>query len=86
VRASGGKSGADGIYTIEILYPLRDLKVDEVSFQFAEVTKYTAQGFYEISSYWISDSLCMSNVDLEFINNGGLEERIEGKGCALALK
>jgi hypothetical protein len=56
-HTGGGKSGTNGIYTIEILYPLEDLKVDEVSFQFAEVTKYTAQGFFEISSFWVGTPL-----------------------------
>ena len=52
-HTGGGISGADGIYTIEILYPLGDLSVYEVSIQFAEVTKYNAQGFYETISYWV---------------------------------
>jgi len=52
-----GESGADGIYTIEIRYPLGDLEVDEVSIKFAEITKYTDQGFYETSSYWVGAPL-----------------------------
>lgn len=56
-HTGGGESGADGIYTIEIRYPLGDLEVDEVSIQFAEVTRYTDQGFYETSSYWVGAPL-----------------------------
>ena len=56
-HTGGGESGADGIYTIEIRYPLGDLEVDEVSLQFAEVTRYTDQGLYETSSYWVGATL-----------------------------
>ncbi|MCK4825525.1 hypothetical protein KA005_57790 [bacterium] len=56
-------SGADGIYTIELSYPIGDLEVNEVSIKYAEVTGWTAQGFYEISSYWVSDSLSMTRLD-----------------------
>jgi len=56
-HSGGGEFGADGIYTIEIRYPLGDLEVDEVSIQFAEVTRYTDQGFYETSSYWVGAPL-----------------------------
>jgi len=56
-HTGGGEPGADGIYTIEIHYPLGDLKVDELSIQFAEVTKYNVQGFFETSSYWVGATI-----------------------------
>lgn len=62
-HSSDGMSGADGTYTIELSYPIGNLEVNEVSIQYVEVTRYTAQGFFEISSYWVSDSLSITRLD-----------------------
>lgn len=62
-HSGGGMPGADGIYTIELSYPIGDLEVNEVGIQYAEVTRYTAQGFNEMSSYWVSDSLGITLLD-----------------------
>jgi hypothetical protein len=62
-HSSNGVSGADGIYTIELSYPIGDLEVNEVAIQYAEVTRNTAQGFYEMSTYWVGDSLSITRLD-----------------------
>ena len=43
--------------TVEISFLLDGVNVTSVSIQFFEVTKYTDEGFFEISSYWVANPL-----------------------------
>jgi len=70
-----GLHGADGLYTIEIRYPIDENEnVTKIGFQYAEVNTYTAAGFFEKSTYWVSD---LDYIKTSFLQNGGLEGRQE---------
>lgn len=72
-----GLLGADGIYTIEIRYPIDENEnITNIEFQYAEVNTYTAAGFFEKSTYWIST---LDYIKTSFLQNGGLEGKQEEK-------
>ena len=70
-----GLPGADGLYTIEMRYPIDENEnVTKIGFQYAEVNTYTVAGFYEKSTYWVSN---LDYSKTSFLQNGGLEGRQE---------
>ena len=59
-----GLSGEDGLYTIEIRYPIDENEnIIEIGFQYAEVNTYTAAGFYEKSTYWVSEDYGVGGIE-----------------------
>jgi hypothetical protein len=51
-HTSGGDYGVDGLYTVELVFPLYGMNVNSISIHFFEVTKFTSEGTFETSSYW----------------------------------
>ena len=72
-----GLPGVDGLYTIEIRYPIDENEnITNIEFRYAEVNTYTAAGFYEKSTYWVST---LNYIKTSFLQNGGLEGSQEEK-------
>ena len=63
-HTGNGVSGEDGLYTIEIRYPIDENEnIIEIGFQYGEVTTYTAAGFFETSTYWVSEDYGVGGIE-----------------------
>lgn len=59
-HTGNGKEGAEGLYILEIRYPLNDLDVSDFGVQYEEVTKNIGAGEKELATIWVSENYSLT--------------------------